>query len=160
MREFIKLVEPFFVFYTEFATYGPRFIPQSVFYTQSVMLSPPFISESAFYTQSVVRSTQSVFYTDRKFLMKKMIANPAFYIESKLQAISFPFPSLRKCSIKPSTNWTVTTRLELFPIPDRKECLGNTQCQRHTTQPTSVSCVSSQLILPAKYCAFKNYLCQ
>ena len=34
---------PFFVFYTESVTLGPRFIPESVFYTQSVMLSPRFI---------------------------------------------------------------------------------------------------------------------
>ena len=34
---------PFFVFYTESVTLGPRFIPESVFYTQSVMLSPHFI---------------------------------------------------------------------------------------------------------------------
>ena len=57
MREFIQLVEPFFVFSTESVTHGPRFIPQSVFYTQSVMLSPPFIPESVFYIQSV-------FYTE------------------------------------------------------------------------------------------------
>ena len=71
MREFIQLIEPFFEFYTESVTHGPRFIPQSVFYTQSVMLSPPFIPESVFYTrvlvlypvrvhtQSVIRSPQS-----------------------------------------------------------------------------------------------------
>ena len=59
MREFIQLVEPFFVFSTESVTHGPRFIAQSVFYTQSVTLSPPFIPESVFYTQSMFY-TQSV----------------------------------------------------------------------------------------------------
>ena len=61
-------------------------------------------------------------------------------------------------TIKPSADWAITIRLELclqtsnFPVPDRKECLGNTQCHRHPTQPTSIVCVSSQTSLPAKYC--------
>ena len=55
VREFIQLVEPFFVFYIESVTHGPRFIPQSVFYTQSVILSLPFIPEPVF---NPVRSPQ------------------------------------------------------------------------------------------------------
>ena len=47
LREFIQC-GPFFVFYTESAMLGPRFIPESVFHTQSVMLSPRFIPSPCF----------------------------------------------------------------------------------------------------------------
>ena len=33
-------VDPFFVFYTDSVTFGPRFIPETVFYTQSIVRSP------------------------------------------------------------------------------------------------------------------------
>ena len=33
-------VDPFFVFYTDSVTFGPRFIPETVFYTQSIVRCP------------------------------------------------------------------------------------------------------------------------
>ena len=72
-----------------------------------------------------------------KVFNEKIILNPEFYLKSKPKVPTFLFTKKmfqQTCSELNSYH-TITACLQTcnFPIPDRKECLGNTQCPRHAT---------------------------